>query len=390
MAKTKISEFSANPANNTDIDSINIAEGCAPSGINDAIRELMAQLKDFQAGTAGDSFNGPVGTSTAAAGAFTTLAASGTTTLSGNQIISVTDNSNAALRITQLGTGNALLVEDETNPDSTPFVVTADGRVIVGATQAYAADGDTQQLQIQGISQASSSALLANWSASATSEPNLVLAHSRSGAIGTHTASVANDNLGNIIFCGSDGSVFNAGVAILAEADGTWSGSSNPAKVAFLTVPSGSTSGVEAISLTSGQGLQISRTAVTSPVANDGNVFSGTYTPTLTNTTNVAASTTGVCQYMRVGSVVTVSGQLSIDPTSAAADTVIRMTLPIASDFSGSTRTCAGTFASLSNVYGEVGCILALSNVTGQAEFRSRPSSASNTSFSFSFTYRII
>jgi hypothetical protein len=81
MAKTKISEFSPTPANNTDIDNINIAEGCAPSGINDAIRELMAQLKDFQAGTAGDSFNGPIGTSTAAAGAFTTLSSTGATTL---------------------------------------------------------------------------------------------------------------------------------------------------------------------------------------------------------------------------------------------------------------------------------------------------------------------
>jgi hypothetical protein len=38
------------------------------------------------------------------------LSASGTTTLSGNQIISVTDNTNAALRVTQLGTVNALLV----------------------------------------------------------------------------------------------------------------------------------------------------------------------------------------------------------------------------------------------------------------------------------------
>jgi len=54
MPKTKISEFSSTPANNTDIDSINLAEGCAPSGINDAIRELMAQLKDFQVGSAGD------------------------------------------------------------------------------------------------------------------------------------------------------------------------------------------------------------------------------------------------------------------------------------------------------------------------------------------------
>jgi len=83
MARTKISEFSATPANNTDIDSINIAEGCAPSGINDAIRELMAQLKDFQTGAAGDSFNGPIGTTTAAAGAFTNLTASGTLGVTG-------------------------------------------------------------------------------------------------------------------------------------------------------------------------------------------------------------------------------------------------------------------------------------------------------------------
>ena len=81
MARTKISEFSATPANNTDIDSINIAEGCAPSGINDAIRELMSQLKDFQTGAVGDSFNGPVGTTTPAAGAFTTLSATGNVTL---------------------------------------------------------------------------------------------------------------------------------------------------------------------------------------------------------------------------------------------------------------------------------------------------------------------
>jgi len=56
MAKTKISEFNANPALNTDIDSINIAEGCSPSGINDAIRELMAQLKDWQSGTSNDPY----------------------------------------------------------------------------------------------------------------------------------------------------------------------------------------------------------------------------------------------------------------------------------------------------------------------------------------------
>jgi len=55
MAKTKISEYSSTANSNTDINSINLAEGMAPSLVNNAIRQLMAQLKDFQAGSAGDS-----------------------------------------------------------------------------------------------------------------------------------------------------------------------------------------------------------------------------------------------------------------------------------------------------------------------------------------------
>ena len=56
MPKNKVSEWSSTPSNNTDIGGINIAEGCAPSGINNAIRELMAQVKDMQAGTDADNF----------------------------------------------------------------------------------------------------------------------------------------------------------------------------------------------------------------------------------------------------------------------------------------------------------------------------------------------
>ncbi len=82
MAKDKISDYSSTANSNTDIAGINIDEGCAPSGINDAIRTLMAQLKNFQTGTGGDSFNGPVGSTTASTGAFTTLSASGVATFS--------------------------------------------------------------------------------------------------------------------------------------------------------------------------------------------------------------------------------------------------------------------------------------------------------------------
>ena len=54
MAKTKISEYDSTASNNTDVDGINIAESCPPSGINNAIREVMAHLKDFQSGVSGD------------------------------------------------------------------------------------------------------------------------------------------------------------------------------------------------------------------------------------------------------------------------------------------------------------------------------------------------
>jgi hypothetical protein len=72
MAKNKVSEWSATAANNTDVGGIDIAEGCAPSGINNAIREMMAQIKDQQAGTDGDNLT--VGGN---------LTVTGTTTLTG-------------------------------------------------------------------------------------------------------------------------------------------------------------------------------------------------------------------------------------------------------------------------------------------------------------------
>ncbi len=50
MSKDKISDYSSTANSNTDIAGINIDEGCAPSGINDAIRTLMAQLKTWQSG----------------------------------------------------------------------------------------------------------------------------------------------------------------------------------------------------------------------------------------------------------------------------------------------------------------------------------------------------
>jgi hypothetical protein len=83
MAKTKISEFDVDPSNNTDINSINIAEGCAPSGINNAIRQLMSDLKEQQTGASGDNFT--VGGNLAVTG---TSAFTGATTFTGAVVFS--------------------------------------------------------------------------------------------------------------------------------------------------------------------------------------------------------------------------------------------------------------------------------------------------------------
>jgi hypothetical protein len=55
MPKNKLSEYSSTAGDNTDIGGINIAEGMAPSDVNNAMREQMSQLKDFIDGSSGDT-----------------------------------------------------------------------------------------------------------------------------------------------------------------------------------------------------------------------------------------------------------------------------------------------------------------------------------------------
>lgn len=99
MAKTKISEYSTTNSSNSDIEGINIAEGCAPSGINNAIREVMVHLKNWQTNASGDgaTFANLVVQGTGAFTGAVTMSAgatlSGTNTLSGANIISGNINS---------------------------------------------------------------------------------------------------------------------------------------------------------------------------------------------------------------------------------------------------------------------------------------------------------
>lgn len=54
MAKDKLNQYSATAASNTDVGGVDLGEGTmAVSDINDAMRELMSHLAEFQDGTAG-------------------------------------------------------------------------------------------------------------------------------------------------------------------------------------------------------------------------------------------------------------------------------------------------------------------------------------------------
>lgn len=53
-----VDDYSTTPASNTSISGINIAEGCAPANLNNAIRQLMADVKSFVSQIAGLYYSG--------------------------------------------------------------------------------------------------------------------------------------------------------------------------------------------------------------------------------------------------------------------------------------------------------------------------------------------
>jgi hypothetical protein len=116
-------------------------------------------------------------------------------------------------------------------------------------------------------------------------------------------------------------------------------------------------------------------------------ITTGTYTPTLFNTTNVAASTAFVAQYMQVADMVTVSGRVDIDPTNNNQQTILGMSLPVASNLA-TAEQCAGT-SNCSTVAGASAAIFG-DPVNDRATIEFVAASNANQSFFFQFMYRVI
>lgn len=115
-------------------------------------------------------------------------------------------------------------------------------------------------------------------------------------------------------------------------------------------------------------------------------IASGTYTPTLTNTTNVAASTAYLSQWIRVGNVITVTGKVDIDVTSAAA-TLMGLSLPIASNLA-TEQNLAGTANSAAAA--SLSAAIRADATNDRAAVVFTATSTTNDSYFFTFTYTVL
>ena len=166
-----------------------------------------------------------------------TIADDGATVIAAN---STTDG----LRITQIGTGNALVVEDAANPDATPTIIDSAGRVVLGNTAAITMAGTTPTFQLQTAGGSIQQAL-ASWGTNTAHRGDLQFMRSASGVIGTQGAVANNYDLGALNFYGDDGTAFIQAAQILSEVDGTPGTNDMPGRLVFSTTADGASSPTE-------------------------------------------------------------------------------------------------------------------------------------------------
>lgn len=80
----------------------------------------------------------------------------------------------------------------------------------------------------------------------------------------------------------------------------------------------------------SGTLATVATTGAYSDLTGEPTITAGTWTPTLSNTTNIASSTARLSNYIRIESKVICSGAFTIDPTIAGL-TTLGISLPVAS-----------------------------------------------------------
>ena len=119
------------------------------------------------------------------------------------------------------------------------------------------------------------------------------------------------------------------------------------------------------------------------------NLTSGTYTPTLTNVTNVSTSSVGATsQYIRVGNTVFVYGDMTFTQTSTG-DTIIGVSLPIASNFGTNTQALGTGTLAVDSSGQSVSIISDSTNDRVQVQFSALTVGTSNAII-YSFSYQVL
>jgi len=153
------------------------------------------------------------------------------------------NSATAAVRITQTGAGDAILVEDSANPDATPFVVDNGGRFVAGYTSSTLFGGASFLAQFMG-SGGNYPTTIAYTGASALG-PKTTVVKNRSADWSTNTVVQNNDSLGDFSFTGADGTGFIVGAQIAAAVDGTPGTNDMPGRLVFSTTADGASSPTE-------------------------------------------------------------------------------------------------------------------------------------------------
>ena len=134
--------------------------------------------------------------------------------------------------------------------------IDARGRLLVGTPTSYATRNYLNnvldpQKQLHGITSASSTAAITNWSNTTQGPAQFVLAKSRGTAVGTRGIVANTDDIGVITFTADDGANFIPAASILAEVDGIPGANDMPGRLVFSTTADGAATPTERLRITS-------------------------------------------------------------------------------------------------------------------------------------------
>jgi hypothetical protein len=199
------------------------------------------------------------------------------------------------VRITQTGAGNALIVEDSTNPDSTPFVVDATGTAVCGHTTATS--NASNLFEAAGVGRRAI-AVYSYSSNLALGAPRVVLARSPSGTLGSATL-LASNLIGTVDFQANDGTNFIQAASISAAVDGTTGTADMPGMLLFSTTADGDSEATERMRIDSAGNVGIGAAPNAAAVLNVASTSKGFLPPRMTTAQRDAISTppTGLMIY---------------------------------------------------------------------------------------------